>query len=123
MESILKSDIFFFITSISVIILTFICAIVLFFGIKIIRHMLYVVKKIREESDNVSNDIQELRNKIKDNGLKIGGTIGSVFSFFVSSFGSGLFNGLKNTYKSKYSDKKTQSSKKRKNESDADESI
>jgi hypothetical protein len=95
MESVLTSDIFFFITSISVMLLTLVALVILYYGVKIIRHISYIAQKIRNESDNISKDIEDLRTTIKKSGTQVGGVISSVIGFVVKYAGSSMFGGAK----------------------------
>ena len=73
MTEIAKSDFFFTITSISVIGLTVIVAILLFYVISVNRNVKKIVSKVKEESDNAIEDIREIRAKIKSDGSTIRG--------------------------------------------------
>jgi signal transduction histidine kinase len=67
MESFVQADIFFLVTTIAVIILTA-CVIVIFvYAIKIIRDVRYISKKVKEESDKIITDVQDIRETIKTN--------------------------------------------------------
>lgn len=86
MDSLLKADIFFFISSIGIIILFIILIVALWFAIRFLRHAEYIAKKIRHESDNISNDLAEIRADIKEkvfeSKLGIGSLLGAVGGFF-----------------------------------------
>lgn len=73
MTEIAKSDLFFIITSISVISLTVILAIVLFYVFSIVKKVNKIVGKVKEESENAIEDIRELRAKLKADGSAIRG--------------------------------------------------
>lgn len=104
MESILKSDIFFFITSVAVIVLALISTIILYYFIKLMKHIEYIAHKVRTETDLITRDIDDVRNKFKDGSMKMGGLAGMASGFAAKSFGSVLTS---------FFDKKGGSSKKR----------
>ena len=76
MTDIAKSDLFFMITSVSVVILTIIVAIVLVYAFFIIRNVKEIVKKVKEESESAIDDIRELRLKLKADGNVLRGVTG-----------------------------------------------
>lgn len=73
MTELAKSDFFFIITSISVISLTVIVAILLIYVFFIMRNVKKIVNKVKEESENAIEDIRELRAKLKADGSAIRG--------------------------------------------------
>ncbi len=84
MTELAKSDIFFIITSISVISLTVIISIVLIYFFSIMKKVKAIVNKVKEESDSAIEDIRELRAKLKADGSAIRGV----------SFGIGLIRNM-----------------------------
>lgn len=68
MADVAKSDVFFFITSMAVIILTIIIAVLLVYVFLIVRNVKSVVEKVKEESDLLLDDIKDLRVKLKSDG-------------------------------------------------------
>ncbi len=85
MTEIAKSDLFFIITSISVISLTVILAIVLFYVFSIVKKVNKIVSKVKEESENAIEDIRELRAKLKAEGSAIRG-LSMAFAFIKNMF-------------------------------------
>jgi predicted PurR-regulated permease PerM len=83
MNTLIHADIFFFITAIVVIIIGAIVAIGAGYIVVILSDLKYIVKKIRTESDLVSDDIADIRSRIKDEGGKMGGIVRSVAMFFI----------------------------------------
>lgn len=61
----MKADIFFFITSISVLALTLGLFIIIFYLIRILNDVKHVSKSIREKSDVILEDVDRLRESIK----------------------------------------------------------
>lgn len=73
MESILKSEIFFFISSVSIIIITIIMVVVGIYVIKIMRNFSHISDRLKETVDGAAASLEEVGNDIKES---------SVFSFF-----------------------------------------
>ena len=65
MDSFVKADVFFFITSISVLALTLGLFIIIFYLIRILNDVKHISKSIREKSDTILDDIEKLRETIK----------------------------------------------------------
>ncbi|OHA62951.1 MAG: hypothetical protein A2748_00530 [Candidatus Wildermuthbacteria bacterium RIFCSPHIGHO2_01_FULL_45_20] len=70
MDTLVKADIFFFITSIAAVLITLVCCVALFYVVQILRDLRYIVRKFREESDQIINDIEDLRSYVKEEGKK-----------------------------------------------------
>ncbi len=87
MSSLLQADIFFFITTIAVIVLLIMSVVIWYFVFKVVRHAEYIAKKIREESDYISDDIAYLRANIKEKVTHVGFGLGGVFRMISSVFG------------------------------------
>ena len=73
MEAIFKSEIFFFITSISVIIFTVVFVICGFYLIKIMRNFSDISSRLKETVDGATSSLEEIGDNIKES---------PVFSFF-----------------------------------------
>jgi predicted PurR-regulated permease PerM len=86
MDKLVHADIFFFITTCAIVLLTIIFAIALVYGIFIAKNLHYIVKKIKEESDNISGDIAHARQKIREQGIKMASYVEFLKSLV--SFGS-----------------------------------
>ncbi len=71
MDKLVHADIFFFITTCAIVLLTIIFAVALIYGVFIAKNVHYIVKKIKEESDNISGDIAHARQKIREQGMKL----------------------------------------------------
>jgi 5-bromo-4-chloroindolyl phosphate hydrolysis protein len=71
MESLMKSDIFFFITSIAVVILTMLLAVAVTYAIRILRNVDDISTKAKDEAGLIKEDIAELRQNLKTEGSKI----------------------------------------------------
>ncbi len=71
MNDFLKQDIFFFITTLSVIFLTILFGILVVYLIKISKKVDHIADKIKNETDLLSTDLAELRNNIRSTGFKL----------------------------------------------------
>jgi len=69
MESILKSEIFFFISSISVVLITVIFVIVGFYLVKIMRNFSHISERLKETVDSTASSLEEVGNDIKESTL------------------------------------------------------
>lgn len=85
MIDIAKSDLFFVITSMAVIILTVIIAVLLVYIFLMLRNVKNVIDKVKVESDGMIEDIKELRLKIKADG-SIVRKASAFVTFFRSAF-------------------------------------
>ena len=101
MDKLIHADIFFFITTCALVLLTIILAIVFSYGVFIAKNINHIVKRIKEQSDNISEDIEVARQKIKDQGLKFASIIA-----FIKSLS--IFNSIRKSRKK--STKKEESS-------------
>jgi len=70
MEPLLKSDIFFVISSIAVIILAILLGILIIYLIRLFRDVGHITHKAKEETDLISGDIDDLRSKTREQGFK-----------------------------------------------------
>jgi hypothetical protein len=61
MDSLIKSDIFFFITSIAVVLITLLLAIGLVYAISILHTIEGISKQLKQEADLISQDIADVR--------------------------------------------------------------
>lgn len=66
-----KMDIFFFITSVAVVLLTVLLAVLVIYIIKISNDIKYISGKAKNEADFIAQDLSELRQNIKDKGAKM----------------------------------------------------
>lgn len=69
MESILRSDIFFFVTSISVIIITVFLLIALFYFIRLVRNFYKISKTLRKFADGTEEELRGLGKEIRHSPL------------------------------------------------------
>lgn len=94
-ESIIKSDIFFFVTTICVVLISFLFIIVFVYGIKVLKDIRSLVSKAKEEGEAIIDDVRETRMAIKE---KSGNLFSILFSFL---------NNIANSSKKKRREKNT----------------
>ena len=76
METLAKSDVFFLITTIAVVLVTLVIVVAAVYIVKILNDIKYIAGRVKNESDNLSEDISDLRNHFKSKGLKLAGLAG-----------------------------------------------
>lgn len=69
MESFIKSEIFFFVSSVSVIIITFIILIAGIYFIKIMINLSRMSKKLKGVVDNTEQDLSEIGDRVKNSSI------------------------------------------------------
>jgi uncharacterized membrane protein len=69
MESVLKSDIFFFISSISVVVLTLFLLVALFYFIKILRNFYKISKILKNYTISTEKELHELGQHIRQSPI------------------------------------------------------
>ena len=87
MDALVQSDIFFFTSSISVVLITVALIIAVVYAIRVLRDISYISRKAKEESDELAKDIAELRKTVKEEGKR-----GRALLRFLSGLISGLFS-------------------------------
>ncbi len=85
MEEFMKADIFFFITSIAVVLVTVGIAVALYYIVRILRNIQDVTERVDEGSKMLAEDLSALRGTIKREGF----VWGNLFAFLQKY--SGLF--------------------------------
>jgi uncharacterized protein YoxC len=71
MNDFLKQDIFFFVTTIAVIILTVLLSILAVYFIRISRKINNIVGRAEEQTNLLSEDLNALRSNVREGGMKI----------------------------------------------------
>jgi hypothetical protein len=79
MADVLKSDVFFFVTTICVIVATIALVFLMIYAISILVDVKHVSKKIKEESEEFINDAREMRVSIKEKGTSLMGVLSLIF--------------------------------------------
>ena len=68
MDSLMKSEIFFFIATIAVGVLSVLCAIALYYVLRILNDVKDISRKVRGETVKITDDIEEFREIVKEEG-------------------------------------------------------
>lgn len=98
MNEFLKMDVFFVVTTTVILLLGVFALVALYFIIKILKNVDHVSKNVSEESDHIKVDVNILRAKIRDEGMRVQHLLG-------------LFGGMKTRHHSrKASEKKDKES-------------
>ena len=69
MESILKSDIFFFITSISVILCTIVFIIAGYYVIKTMKNISLISESLKNTVESATSDLAEMSDHVRDSAI------------------------------------------------------
>jgi len=92
MNTLIHADIFFYVTTIAVIILTFLVAVVLVYAVKVTRALSELAEKIRDEGGQIVETMAAVREKIEEEGLKAASFGKMVKGFFI---GKSIFSAFK----------------------------
>ncbi len=71
METILKADIFFFVTTIVVLVLAVVSVVALIYLIRILKNVFYISKVVKRESDETAKDLSDLRRSLREEASKL----------------------------------------------------
>lgn len=82
MESIIHADIFFFVTTLAIIVLAIGFIVLFVYLFRIVKDVQHISKKVREESDRIIGDVEEARLNVKENGLRITGVVDFIRTLF-----------------------------------------
>ncbi len=86
--TIIHADIFFYITTIIVIILGFLCAVILFYVVSIVRRFAKIAKHMHRESQHLAADIAHVRHAIREEASKVNGLWKFLTGFVLNPFAS-----------------------------------
>ncbi|MES2059724.1 MAG: hypothetical protein V4438_01705 [Patescibacteria group bacterium] len=86
MDTAARSDTFFFITTICVILVTVIAVVAGAYAIRIIADVKYITKRAKKETDEIADDLKNAREHIKQKGSGLFSLLSSVLST-VTAFG------------------------------------
>lgn len=86
LQTLIHADIFFFITSVAVVIVTILAIIAAVYVIYILRTIKQISQIIRDQGDRVSEDIDELRDIVRHEGA----SARSLWQFFLHMLSRGL---------------------------------
>jgi ABC-type transporter MlaC component len=71
METLMKADIFFFVTTIAVVAVTVCLVYAAYYVIRILRNVEEISEEVKAESQLVREDISDLRSNIREEGMKV----------------------------------------------------
>ncbi len=71
MDPLIHADIFFFISTIALVIITIGLSIAMVYLIKILRTVSQVTEKLKDESEELIKDVKALRGSIKTQGFRL----------------------------------------------------
>lgn len=90
MDSLIHADIFFFVTTIALVLVTLVILVAGFYIVRIVRDVYQIISLIKAEGDNLSEDIAILRMRVKEKGEKVAsmgtGAVASALVSFVFAF-------------------------------------
>lgn len=89
MEELAKSDIFFLLTGIAVVLVTIIILVALYYVIKILKDIEDITDSVKEESAEIIDDIHKVRESVKKGGKKIKNIISPTSKKFTRTKSSG----------------------------------
>lgn len=78
MESVVQMDIFFFVTTLVVVVVGVLAAIFLVYAIKFIRDAYIITEIIRDEALEVMDDIEAFRREVKHKTERLSGLLGAI---------------------------------------------
>lgn len=82
MNTLVHADIFFFVTTIAVAVLTIALTVLIVYLVKVLRNMREITDAIKEETILVRRDIGDLRTEVRARGARAKGMMDLVGQFF-----------------------------------------
>jgi hypothetical protein len=82
MNEFAKMDVFFFVTTVAVIVLTLVSTIAIVYSIKILKDVKHITAKAKDESEALAADLQDLRTNVRQGGWKLKHMIGFLSSIY-----------------------------------------
>lgn len=83
MDTLIHADIFFFVTTIAVVLIAALFIVVILYAVRILNDMRYISGVVRRETDLLAEDFEEAREKIKREGL-FSGLAGLITGLFMA---------------------------------------
>ena len=71
MEPFIKADIFFFVTTIAIVLITFLLSIILVYGIYFARNIYLVSKNVKKEADLIVEMVSTVREVVEERGVSL----------------------------------------------------
>lgn len=78
MESFVQADIFFFITTIVVLVVGVLATVLMIYAIKLIRDLYIIMEAVREETVEIVDDIDAFRKEVRHKAGRLSGLLGVV---------------------------------------------
>jgi hypothetical protein len=88
MSDVLHANIFFFITAVSVVVVSGFVVVLLYYCVGIARDVRAIAAKVRKASDELEQDFEALRAQVKTEGVKVRGIIDLLIGFVTYRFGT-----------------------------------
>ena len=66
-----KMDVFFFVTTIAMVVITIVSAIAAVYVIAILKDIKYISQKAKNGTDQLAEDFEELRTNVREEGIKL----------------------------------------------------
>lgn len=82
MDTLIHADIFFFVTTIAVIVVAMALAIALVYLVRILNDVKRIAEQVREETVLFREDIRDLRGQVRNEGFKLRGFLDLITGFF-----------------------------------------
>lgn len=95
MTTLIHADIFFFVTTIAVVLIAALFVAVMIYIVRILNDFRYISGVVRKETDLLAEDIEGIREEVKDKGV-----FGGLYTMI-----SGLFRGRNERSKAKQTNK------------------
>lgn len=97
-DTLIHANIFFFITTIAVILITLLLILILVYVVKIVRAFSYIANTLKKESENVAEDIAELRGRVREETEKVSNLWKFATGFFLNKVSSRFTSGGSNSH-------------------------
>ena len=76
METLVKADIFFFVTAIAVVVISIFILVICTYVLRILADTKHITKSVRKESDDILADVGAVRRIVERHGRHLGGILG-----------------------------------------------
>jgi len=82
MDTLIHADIFFFVTTIAVVVITIALTVLIVYLVKVFRNVREITEMVNEETVLLRRDIGDLRNEIRARGTRAAGAFDWIERFF-----------------------------------------
>jgi hypothetical protein len=97
MSTLIHADIFFFVTTIAIVIIAALFIIAILYVVSILKDLRYIFRVVRKETDLLAEDLEGIRDRVKRDGM-----LASLFALFSGFFTNRAKRSATNTKKSKH---------------------